>query len=927
LCDTEFGHESKLQAHELGLHVNPNYLSTQDLLAVEEGQNEASNGREASNGLVGPLSGRFRCHICFYVVSGRADLREHLGKHREEEARMRADRPEDFDEVDTRAPRFRLKGGKENRKRLNNGQAQEDEDGQPLKRIRLKITLGPRPTVARPSTEGEEEEEEEEEEKEEGKPSTSPSSVRPERSCKSTANTLVALSLEDEKMDLKFEDSSNGEEDEDDKPLLSRRKKTKRPSKAEAIVNGHSEVSLVSPDPEDEPLAVTKRKSAKRTSAADSGESAPDALVNEKPLLQPEANADQQALKRGRGRPRSSPSSPVKPKPAISPTKKRKKKFRLSAKKKRGVNSKNTSGQNKMRGKLEDRPQSVTLEDLLPDLRSRSSSVDGQQQQPAQGKKSVAQERAEGIVRLVTQPDRSFVCLDTGRTFENYLQIKAHQLSELDDHCRRPSIILWKAGKEPSPIAKEPLAVSVEYSSFVSSAIKVVPETSFNNLHGTLEDIHSVEAVDFRLKGGLAALGAVDKVRLNFSPEWTTKDVWTSGGWEIGTSPLSWHKYEGAGSESRPFLAAMSSLHWSEQRRFKDVFDKSLMAKGRKKSVVDPASERSKKTFLPSLLGLKRKGRNSKLTEDSNLSSAPSELTTLGGEWEKEHRFACTVCGEEFDELREVMHHKWDAHPYCLVAHVALEESLNIPPLTFLHPQLAKGAPEVKPGEESTTTFACTKCEDNPSFESVHAFHEHLLVCGGDVEWNATGKKKKKKSRGQNQQHSGDLKGRKGLKRVSYSSEEAAEKRKARIAKFERPPPSVKETGRMTRLQAEIMKKSKRKASPKKTKRKGDAAKTNGNIKKKKQTTPMSLGKAAALVARPRRSKVNYSRDVSLRQCWDDRHRSPFAKDLMDQVKREEARLQAAADKPEEIRLEENVVDEVVGEILGERPKGEAVTL
>ena len=55
----------------------------------------------------------------------------------------------------------------------------------------------------------------------------------------------------------------------------------------------------------------------------------------------------------------------------------------------------------------------------------------------------------------------------------------------------------------------------------------------------------------------------------------------------------------------------------------------------------------------------------------------------INGEWETEHNYMCSACGALFDELREVMHHKWDEHPYCLVAHVTLREQLQV--LHFLH--------------------------------------------------------------------------------------------------------------------------------------------------------------------------------------------------------------------------------------------------
>jgi hypothetical protein len=89
-------------------------------------------------------------------------------------------------------------------------------------------------------------------------------------------------------------------------------------------------------------------------------------------------------------------------------------------------------------------------------------------------------------------------------------------------------------------------------------------------------------------------MGAIDKVKMNINGPWTTKDVWESGGWEIGSSEyLTWQKYENRWSETRRFLMSMSHLPWTEQIRFKKVFDASLQLKnGRnKKSSVTSTDE------------------------------------------------------------------------------------------------------------------------------------------------------------------------------------------------------------------------------------------------------------------------------------------------------------------------------------------------
>merc|ERR1712156_700558 len=82
-------------------------------------------------------------------------------------------------------------------------------------------------------------------------------------------------------------------------------------------------------------------------------------------------------------------------------------------------------------------------------------------------------------------------------------------------------------------------------------------------------------------------------------------------------------------------------------------------------------------------------------TEQSNQSALDDTTSSktkghLNGEWELDHDFMCSSCGEIFDELREVWHHKWDAHPRCLVMHVTLPRKFILPPHQLIHPQLGR---------------------------------------------------------------------------------------------------------------------------------------------------------------------------------------------------------------------------------------------
>ena len=58
--------------------------------------------------------------------------------------------------------------------------------------------------------------------------------------------------------------------------------------------------------------------------------------------------------------------------------------------------------------------------------------------------------------------------------------------------------------------------------------------------------------------------------------------------------------------------------------------------------------------------------------------TADLKYDVINGEWETEHNYMCSACGALYDELREVMHHKWEAHPYALVAHISLREEQQV---------------------------------------------------------------------------------------------------------------------------------------------------------------------------------------------------------------------------------------------------------
>jgi hypothetical protein len=180
------------------------------------------------------------------------------------------------------------------------------------------------------------------------------------------------------------------------------------------------------------------------------------------------------------------------------------------------------------------------------------------------------------------------------------------------------------------------------FSNYYDSIEQVVPETTFNNMHGKLRDINSVDGQtwksflekrmennSYRTKSKISK----DEFKLNVSGWWTKEDVWGSSGWEVrsnivgtlhnyGKSALSWKKYETSRKSYNAFLQHLSQLTWPEQTKFKEVFDKYVKAPPRKsiirigednsKKVGNLSTEGNRKSLLPQSMGLKQLGRSIK---------------------------------------------------------------------------------------------------------------------------------------------------------------------------------------------------------------------------------------------------------------------------------------------------------------------------
>ena len=73
----------------------------------------------------------------------------------------------------------------------------------------------------------------------------------------------------------------------------------------------------------------------------------------------------------------------------------------------------------------------------------------------------------------------------------------------------------------------------------------------------------------------------------------------------------------------------------------------------------------------------KAKQLKSKEKAEKRAGQIKTQESGINGEWETDHDFMCTSCDIVFDELREILHHKWEAHPYCLVAHITFRRDLR----------------------------------------------------------------------------------------------------------------------------------------------------------------------------------------------------------------------------------------------------------
>ena len=224
-------------------------------------------------------------------------------------------------------------------------------------------------------------------------------------------------------------------------------------------------------------------------------------------------------------------------------------------------------------------------------------------------------------------------------------------------------------------------------------------------------------------------------VKLNYSGNWSVKDVWESGCWEPRDDQLSWQEYElsseivrnrdntqqtdaelterlttqivgrrapliTCSSVDRRLVTSMSRLPWTEQMMVKERIDTNLLGKRAKRSSVisEQGQTPVRQSNITGLLDLVQTGKSVKYMKQverealsREVRQSPLEVTlengVMAGEWEQEHSYMCTVCGVEYDDMMEILHHKWESHPNCLVAHVNVRGNVVKPP-NLLFPQV-----------------------------------------------------------------------------------------------------------------------------------------------------------------------------------------------------------------------------------------------
>ncbi|KAK7074972.1 hypothetical protein SK128_004904 [Halocaridina rubra] len=135
---------------------------------------------------------------------------------------------------------------------------------------------------------------------------------------------------------------------------------------------------------------------------------------------------------------------------------------------------------------------------------------------------------------------------------------------------------------------------------------------------------------------------------------------------------------------------------------------------------------------------------------------------SISGEWSRDRTYVCCSCGICFQDLADMMDHKWEYHPSVWCAHTMFEGQNSVPqnfckqfqppasrphrlPLPTVPLPKTQEEPLAK-NEESESAekshYVCSSC--NAGFSETGLFHSHLLECGGLNQVVVVKKKNKK---------------------------------------------------------------------------------------------------------------------------------------------------------------------------------------
>ena len=273
---------------------------------------------------------------------------------------------------------------------------------------------------------------------------------------------------------------------------------------------------------------------------------------------------------------------------------------------------------------------------------------------------------------------------------------------------------------------------------------------------------------------------------MNFSGNWGVKDVWESGGWEPKEDQLTWQDYElsseifkskkdspGVSDKDkteadkaapepdndvvhkltenlttqivgrkapiitnlamdRQMVLAMSKMHWTEQKYVKQRIDTNLTIKRNKRLSV--GGEGIRQSNITSVLDLKQTGKSVKYMKQVERESLNKPLRgedgvlvegSLSGEWELGHSYMCSVCGVEYDDMMEILHHKWEAHPRCLVSHFSVRDNVT-KPTDLMYPQV--GPSKVKREAENEGTTETRKEIETKKNTTKNKTYKHIYI-------------------------------------------------------------------------------------------------------------------------------------------------------------------------------------------------------